>query len=886
MATILHIDHDDMAQKFIKSTLGHQYNVISASDGPTAIQYCAMIQPDLILLDLHLPDINGLELTSRLKMFMPQTPIVLSIQQLNKDYFAKAPVDGAAGLLAKPFDQDELWRTIHNLLPRQAASAQHLPSRFSEDAIEKFEAQIDALNQANKRLASLNAISALIGTSLDLENLTDEILRQIQKAIDFDSATLFLLKGNILEAAASRGLSDYRKGMNVFTKSDRNSAWRVVQNKLPMIINDVTKSDYWEPRPELSQVRSWLGVPLIFKDRVVGVLTLDKNQIDGFIEVDARFFFTLAYQMAIAVENAQLFEEWEDQATRLKLINEVSQEITTILDVNHVYEALAWAIFERLQYDWIAIFEVDLNTSEAILRAQYNQLSPNSSDLPHLHKTDLVDQVIKSGQPTLVNKISQGNREDDEDQHSIWAELAVPILVDNQIESVINVYSNRPGELNDQDLWTLSSLANQAATVIENARLYQNIDAYSERLERIVAARTQRLQAIKKISRVVSQGADFDELLAAVGDEIKQIFAPEDGSEGAINVMIGLITGSNLVVRFLNTANGSASTPSHTQDVQKLDYQTPAGKVIRQSSPIIQNNINIEELFCRTPDKNETVENSVILAPLIAARKSIGLIVVESDSVNTFDDSDLETLESVAFQIAAAIEHARLLRKTRELAIVDERTRLARDMHDGVAQNLAYLLIQVDRCLNFVDEGSKLEDQLEQISAILKQNIDELRRNIFDLRPLGLEGKSLPEVLKNFVAEFGRRWNLETNCIVQGDVANVSAEVESSLYRILQEALSNARKHAQCSQLWIELTVKDNKTVTLEVRDNGLGFDTTDSRQYFQRGQSKGLGLISMRERAESVGGKLIVKSASGQGTHIVAELPLKGDTSGDDNVK
>jgi signal transduction histidine kinase len=72
--------------------------------------------------------------------------------------------------------------------------------------------------------------------------------------------------------------------------------------------------------------------------------------------------------------------------------------------------------------------------------------------------------------------------------------------------------------------------------------------------------------------------------------------------------------------------------------------------------------------------------------------------------------------------------------------------------------------------------------------------------------------------------------------------------------------------------------------VTLEIKDNGLGFDTTDSRQYFQRGQSKGLGLISMRERAESVGGKLNVKSATGQGTHIVAELPLKADNSNNED--
>jgi signal transduction histidine kinase/DNA-binding NarL/FixJ family response regulator len=877
MATILHIDHDDVAQKFIKATLGHQYNVVSAADGPTAIQYCAMIQPDVILLDLDLPDMDSRELTRRLKMFMPQTPIIHTAGQ---ETAVAELVGNSGGFLAKPFADEELWRRIKSVLPGAAVIPPFVVSPGSDDAaIEQFEAQIDALNQANKRLASLNAISALIGTSLDLEHLTDEILLQIHKTIDFDSATLFLLKGNVLEAAASRGLSAYRKGMNVYTKSDKNSAWRVVQNKLPLIINDVTKSDYWEARPELSQVRSWLGVPLIFKDRVVGVLTLDKNEPDAFIEADARYFFTLAYQMAIAVENAQLFEEWEEQATRLKLINEVFQEITTILNVDHLYEALAWAIFQRLQYNRVAIFDVHL--SSPVLRSYYDKSSPPPQLAESLmgFNLEVIRQVIKTARPALVNVPSNPKFLELAAGQPL-AELGVPILIDNRVENVISVSARGLG---DHDLWTLSSMARQASAVIENARLYENIDTYSEMLEQTVVARTQRLQAIKKISHVASRGADIDDLLTPIGREISQIFKPDEFAEHKILVFVGLLTGSKLGVRLIY------KTPQHTpvdkspdkpETIYKFEPTTWAGQVMRQAKPIIKNNIPIQHIYSN--DNNPlTIVNSVILAPLIAAGKTIGLITVERQCADAFDESDLETLESVAFQIATAIEHARLLRKTREMAIVDERTRLARDMHDGVAQNLAYLLIQVDRCLNLVEEDSRLEAQLEQIGALLKQNIDELRRNIFDLRPVDLEGKSLFTVLENFVAEFGRRWNLQTSCTIQDKTPEVSPEVESSLYRILQEALSNARKHAQCSRLDVVLTTKKNETITLEIKDDGQGFDMTHASEYFQRGQSKGMGLISMRERTEYVGGKLTIDSQRGHGTRIVAELPLLGEAPG-----
>jgi signal transduction histidine kinase len=300
------------------------------------------------------------------------------------------------------------------------------------------------------------------------------------------------------------------------------------------------------------------------------------------------------------------------------------------------------------------------------------------------------------------------------------------------------------------------------------------------------------------------------------------------------------------------------------------------GQTIILATPRIVNDLNSQELYGNISDLPARLIKSLMMAPLITSGKTIGLIMVENHRYYTFDDSDLETLETLAFQVASAIEHARLLKKTREIAIVEERTRLARDMHDGVAQNLAYLLLQVDRCLNMVTEGSKLEKQFEHISSLLKQNIDELRRNIFDLRPVALEGRSLFGVIENFVTEFGRRWNLKTTCTIDGQGADVSPEVESSLYRILQEALSNARQHAHCTQLWVNLAIKDNRWVMLQVKDNGHGFDVSQIRENPGRGKRRGLGLVSMRERVQSVRGELTVESKEGEGTQVLAVLPLE----------
>jgi len=895
VATILHVYHDEATQKSMQLALGQQYNLIWATDGPTAIQYCAMIQPDLIVMDLDLPDAEGYELTSRLKMFMPQTPILTLITDHSGNGQTHTAMTGSDAVLTKPVDSAKLVQIIQTLLPQPVKLPELTPTsdELNKQIIDQFKAQITALNQANRRLASLNAISALIGTSLDVQHLMDQILIQIYKTIDFDSATLFLLKGHLLEAVASRGLSEHQQGMNIYSKSERNSAWRVVENKLPLIINNVLQSKYWEPRPELSQVRSWLGVPLIYKDRVVGVLTLDKNDIDGFTDADARYVFTLAYQVAIALENAQLFEEWESQATRLKLINEVAQELTTILDVNNLYDALAWAIFERLHYDRVAIFEVDGSRSNLVLRAYYGEFIPqlNVDVYQQNISTSFIGKAVKTAMPILVNDVSKEDEQIPFEGTKVRSSLAIPIFVGNQVEAVINVDSFELNGFTDQDLWTLSSLVSQAATVIENARLYHGIDAYSTKLERIVDARTQRLQAIRKISQVVSQGLDVDELLTVVGKGISQIFTPLD-SKNEVKVTIGLVNGSRLTVRQIyNTAPADQLNEVDKFNLldevreftYKINHQAPAGQVIKHSKSLFLNNIDPRDVYSPSTGIRANVVNSLIIAPLIAAGKTIGMIIVESSVAEAFDESDLEMLETLAFQIASAVEHARLLRKTRELAIVDERTRLARDMHDGVAQNLAYLLIQVDRCLNMVDEDSKLGKQLDQISLLLTRNIEEIRRNIFDLRPVDLEGKSLFEVLENFVAEFGRRWNLQTTCLIEGTVENVSTEVESAVYRILQETLSNARKHAQCTEIAVKLKVDEDQWIILDIKDNGCGFESSSAQQNLRKIQGnhqRGLGLISMRERAIQVGGKLIVESSKDQGTRILAMLPLATESS------
>jgi GAF domain-containing protein len=548
-----------------------------------------MLQPDLLLIDFALPDIGVAELARRLKMFMPHTPI-LGLPPVSP--VIPAPVDGLDRILTKPLDLQTLAAQLRAMLPPAMPPSQWAALPPAEAAA-RFESQIAALNLANQRLASLNAVGAIIGSSLDLNHLTDQVLQQLHTTSDFDSATLFLLKGNILEAAASRGLSGHGHGLNIYPKSEQNSAWQVVRHRLPLVINDVTGSSYWEPRPELAQVRSWLGVPLVVKERVVGVLTLDKNLPGAFSDADARYLFTLAFQIAIAVGNAQLFQEWERQATHLKLINEVNQEITAILEVSTLYDRLGQAIARRLPYDRVALLEMAPSGDFLRLRACYGHGQPQplpGSDYRQPARAGLIGRCVESKRPLLVKEVA--GPEEALPGLAAQSALVVPLIIEVRVEAVLYADSVRPGAFTDMELWTLSKLATKAAALINNARLYHNIDAYAEILQQTIEARTRRLHAIRQISQVISQQVSEEQLLAVVGERIGRIFLPEGQPEPGVQVAIGLINGRLLQVNVIFDPNPAGRAPKIAPGRYPLNPQAAIGQVIHASRPQILNRVD------------------------------------------------------------------------------------------------------------------------------------------------------------------------------------------------------------------------------------------------------------------------------------------------------
>lgn len=226
--------------------------------------------------------------------------------------------------------------------------------------------------------------------------------------------------------------------------------------------------------------------------------------------------------------------------------------------------------------------------------------------------------------------------------------------------------------------------------------------------------------------------------------------------------------------------------------------------------------------------------------------------------------------EAVAAERERAQENLELQRRTQEaeLAAVEERGRIAREIHDGVAQSIYMLSLQLETCVDLAESNpSGLSDRLKRLVSLSKESLLEVRHYIFDLKPYLAGEKGLANMVESQVREFRNVAGVTTELEISGPEREVSMPVSTCIYRVTQEALANVFKHAQASRVDVRLEY-GNVDVGLEIRDDGLGFDTST--------KTTGLGLGNMRQRAAELGGSLALDSTVGQGTRVEIRLPTE----------
>lgn len=415
------------------------------------------------------------------------------------------------------------------------------------------------------------------------------------------------------------------------------------------------------------------------------------------------------------------------------------------------------------------------------------------------------------------------------------------IVRDDEVGALARAFNSMTAQLRD----LINSLEQR---VQERTRDFQEANTALEH-------RALQLETSAQVGREITSILDIDVLLNRVVELIQSAF-------GYYHVQV-LLLDKDAKQLIMGAGSGNRNIQHYRLDLKEKSINIEAAQT---GSTQLANDVLQNPNFLFDDKLPET--RSELVIPLKVGDRVIGTLDVHDSKVNAFAKEDTLVIQSLGDQIAIAIENARLYDQSKELAVLDERNRLSRELHDSVTQSLYSLVLFTEGWRRTVksDDIEKIEEHLNRIGEIAQQSLKEMRLLILELRPPMLEQEGLVGALKKRLDTVEKRVGINARVVME-DFIEIPALVEEELYRIAQEALNNSLKHAKAAKETVRIYVEDKATV-LEVVDDGIGFDpdATD-----QRG---GMGLLNMSDRARRVGGILHIHSAPGKGTIVRVSVP------------
>ncbi len=383
--------------------------------------------------------------------------------------------------------------------------------------------------------------------------------------------------------------------------------------------------------------------------------------------------------------------------------------------------------------------------------------------------------------------------------------------------------------------------------------------SYAE-LERRVDLRTRQLATLNAIAAVTSRSLDLQVILPEALDKTLEVMGLEAG--------LALLLEPDEATLTVRSWRGMPDDLMRA--VGRVPLATSSVSIaLEQGGPIV---LTIDDVMPGPvrSGMEATDLTRLISVPLTAQDRLLGALILLTGIERPLSPSERDTLASIGQQIGVGIANARLLQETERAATIEERQRLARELHDSVTQSLysLTLLAEAGRRTAASSGEPRLSDTLDRLGTTAQQALREMRLLVYELRPLELETEGLVGAVRRRLDAVERRSGIEARLLVSGEL-DLPAATEAELYRIVQEVLNNTLKHARASQVTVRLAVGP-AAVTVVVADNGEGFEVEAASS---RG---GLGLASIRERAARLGASLEITSAPGQGVRVRLDVPLR----------
>jgi two-component system sensor histidine kinase DegS len=549
----------------------------------------------------------------------------------------------------------------------------------------------------------------------------------------------------------------------------------------------------------------------------------------------------------------------QEAVSRLQTINAVTAIVTGSLELEQILNSALDKVLEVTKVKAGFIYLLDRATQELTL-AVYRGVSPEFAREAARFKLgeSLTGWVGRSGEPIMVDDLLQEPRLTTSltSKAGMRSFVAVPLKSRDKVLGVMNLADAQHHLFTSRDVQLLTAIGNQIGVAIENAWLHQDV-ARQLRIE----------QRLNEVAEKLSSELELDKILPKVLQIAEELTGADGGG-------IALLDRDSNLIRYSYLHNLSPELA----DVTVPKGEGLAGEVMTTGRPVVVGDYST--YMGALPDFVKAGVTSIVAVPLVSGDQSFGALgLVSLDEAKSFSDRDVAILAGIGHQAGIAIENARLYENMRfyvrqiTRAQEDERKRIARELHDDTAQALIDLSRRLDNLATSREQLSETAiERLEEFQELIDSILRGVRRFSRDLRPSVLDDLGLLPALEWLTANLMEEDGIKTELEVHGDRRRLPPEVELALFRIVQEALNNVRRHSQASRVVTVVEFGEGR-VRLTVDDNGHGVELPG--RMGDLATAGKLGLIGMHERAHLVDGILAVRSEPGKGTIVTVDVPV-----------
>lgn len=552
---------------------------------------------------------------------------------------------------------------------------------------------------------------------------------------------------------------------------------------------------------------------------------------------------------------------------QLRAVNEVTAIVTESLELERVLDSALGKTLDVTGSEAGLIFLLDQHTQELVLATHQGVSEKLACDVDRLKLGEgFCGRVAQSGESMIVHDSSRDPRLTRlvVREEGLRSQVIVPLKSQGKVRGVLAMMTRKCCEFPIEDLELVTAIGNQIGVAVENAQLHEDV------------ARQLRIQRqLSSVAEKITSELELEKILPKVLRIAEDLVGAECG-------FIALFDPVTQRIRFPYLHN----LPPDLRDVSVLEGSGLSGEVLDSGYPRVVE--DYRTYVSAIPDFVEVGLRSVVAVPIVSGNRSFGALGVGTlRDGKTFSMLDATTLVGVGRQAGIAIDNARLYENMRYYARQitraqeKERKRISREAHDETAQIIVALSRRLDGLLKALDPPCEvIRSRLEQLRELAVEALQSVRRFSKDLRPPVLDDLGFVAAVESLASDL-EAVGLETTFETSGFIRRLAPEEELVLFRIVQEALNNARRHADASSVMIKALFRPS-SVRLTIEDDGKGFDAPD--RFVDLVASGKLGLIGMHERAWILDGVLQVRSEPGGGTIVSVEAPVQSLCEGEND--